>query len=91
MRIGDRQSGLDDPAQREQHALLVVAGDLRCARGQDQLAAVGVDIGGEEGDVLLLGRRLDDIQQPMQRVTGRGSSLPLDQRIDPVETEERNR
>ena len=56
----DRQVGIDDRAQREQHALLVVAGRSGRAGGQDQLAAVGVDVGGEERDLLRLGRRLDD-------------------------------
>ena len=43
--------------EREQHALLVVADDARRARGQHQLAAVGVDVGLEEADLLLVDAR----------------------------------
>ncbi len=66
-----RQAALHDRAQREQHALLVVAGDLRRAGGQDQLAAVDVDVGGEERDVLRLGGALDDRQQLLKRARPR--------------------
>ena len=55
-----RQLGVEDAAHGEQHALLVVARDLRRAGRQDQLAAVDVDVRGEQRDVLRLGRRFDD-------------------------------
>ena len=71
MRIGKRELGIDDLAQREQHPLLVVARDLRCAGGQNDLPAVGVDVRAEERDVLLLGGFLDDADEPVQRVGGR--------------------
>ena len=45
---GDRQLGGDDLAQREQHPIFVGAGSFRRAGGQDQLAAVGIDVRGEE-------------------------------------------
>ena len=42
---GSRSSGSTIRAQRQQHALLVVADRARGAGGQDQLAPVGVDVG----------------------------------------------
>ena len=59
----NREIGIDDAAQREQHALLVVAGDAGRAGRQDQLAAVGIDVGGEERDLVLLRRRLHDVHK----------------------------
>ena len=60
----------DDPAQREQHALLVVAGDPRRAGREDELAPVRVDVGGEERNALFFGRRFDCPHQLLERGGG---------------------
>jgi hypothetical protein len=87
----DRQRRVDDASRREQHALLVVAGDLRGAGGQDQLAAVRVDVGGEQGDVLRVGRGLDRAQQPVERLRRGVDAFAGDQGVGPLEAQERDR
>ena len=88
---GDRHVGVDDRAQRQQHALLVVAGDDRRAGGEDQLAAVDVAVRREQRDALRLGRGLDHADQAMQRLGGGCGPLLLDHRVRALDPDERDR
>jgi hypothetical protein len=81
----------DDPTQRQQHALLLVAGGARRARGQDELAAVGIDVGAEKADLLLVRGLLHDGHQLAERGGGRVGPAFGDQPIDPLEAEECDR
>ncbi len=56
---GERAVVVHDLADRQQHAVLVVARGRRGAGGEDDLAAVPVGVGGQEGDLLALDRALD--------------------------------
>ncbi len=86
-----REFGIDDLAQREQHALLVVAGDPRRTRGQYQLATIRIDIGAEECDFLFIGSGLDNAYKALQRLGGSIQANAFDQRVCSFEADERNR
>ena len=80
-----------DLTQGEQHPLLVLAGPSGHARHQDDLAAVVVDVGPEERDVVLLGGHLypaDDDVEPFGQVA---RAVLLDDGIGAVEVEEGDR
>ena len=64
-------AAIDHASQGEQHALLVVTDDPRRARGQQQLAAAVVDVGGQEADLVVIDRALHVGDELVQRV-GRG-------------------
>ena len=67
---GERQVGLDDLPQRQQHPLLVVADDARGAGTQPDLCAVRGDVRVEEGDLVALARLLNEpheLVQPARR------------------------
>ena len=88
---GKRQLARDDLREREQHPLFVVASDLRCTAGQDELAAVRIDVGGEERHALLLDRGLDESHQSMQGFGRRLRTALVDQRVGTLEADECNR
>src|SRR6185436_13735322 len=74
-----------------QHSLLVIASYLRCAGGENQLAAVDVDIGGKERHALLLGGGFHDAHQLIERLGGGLWSALLDKRVRPVEVNKGDR
>ena len=59
---------------------------FRRAARQNQLAAVGIDVGGQERDVLLFGRCLHDSDETIKRLGRRLSAAFQDQRIGSFET-----
>ena len=77
-----------DPEQRAQQPLLVLALRLRRAGDEDHLGAVGVDVGLEEGDAVLLGRPLrchDELLENGRRLLRPGAG---EQRVDAPEVDE---
>ena len=87
----DRALGLDDPAQRQQEALLVLADGARGAGGQDQLAPVGVDVGAEETHAELVDRSLRVADEPVELAGQHVRPFALDQRVGAVEVDESHR
>ena len=86
-----RQLVGDDPAQADQHPLLVVAHPAWYPRHQDDLAAVVVDVGPEERDLVLLDRRLhgpDDGVEPFGQIA---RAPALHDPVGAVEVEEGHR
>ena len=77
--------------QRRQHPRLVVAGRGGGAGHQDDLAAVVVDVGGQEGDAVVVAGRLRRRHQRTQRVGHRLVGLRLDQLVDAVVVDEADR
>ena len=86
-----RQLGVEDAPHREQHALLVVARDLGRAGGEYQLAAVAVEVGGEQRHVLRFGGHLHHVHQLVQRVRGGIDALLGDQCVDALVAQEGDR
>ena len=80
-----------DSAQRAQHPTFVVAHRSWRAGDEDDLAAVTVNIGAEEGDALLLHRVLHIADQLVERGGNRIGTLVLDHGVDIVEVDERDR
>ena len=91
MRSGSARSPLDDAAQGAQHPLLVLAGGARHARGEDDLAAVLVDVGTEERDAVLLGRDRAASSTSSSSASASAAGRRLGERVDPVEVHERDR
>ena len=71
-----------------QHPALVVLAGGRDAGGQDELAAVLVDVGGEEGDQLLVHRGLDDGDEAVECGGGRVRPFLLHDPVDAREAHE---
>ena len=67
---GQRQVGIGDAPEGEQHALLVAAGVDRRPRGQDHLAAVDVHVGAQEAHPLLVGGHLHATHHRVERRSG---------------------
>ena len=86
---GQRQVGIGDPPEREQHALLVAAGVDRRPRGQDHLAAVGIHVGAEEAHPLLVGGHLHAGHHRVERRGGLVGTVLGEHLIGPAEAEER--
>ena len=89
----ERQLGREvgDPARGSQNALLVLARRLGRAGDEDHLAAVGVDVGLEEGDAVLVGHPLrarDQLVEHLGHAFGAGVG---EQGVDAAEMDERDR
>ena len=86
----ERQAGVRDAAQRPQHATLVVLARDRDTRPEEELAAVGVDVRGEQGDALHVERLLDAGDELVQRVAEGLVPLLVEDRVRPREADERD-
>ena len=88
---GQPPLALGDAAQRPQHPLLLVADGVRRAGAEDELAAVGVGVRAQQGDLVLL-RRLLHVRDQLANRRGRGrQALALDPRVGAAEAHERDR
>ena len=82
-RVGDRAQGAEQPA-------LVVGLGPRHAADQDDLAAVLVDVAGQEGHAGIVGRDLHGAHDRVQGVGHRVGPARREQRVDPAEPDERH-
>ena len=87
----ERESRVDDGANRSQHPLLVVAEGLRRARDEDDATAVAVDVAFEEGHLVLVRGRLNGAHESVERVRSRLGSLGLDDLVRAGEADEGDR
>ncbi len=88
---GELRVGVDDAPHGAQHASVVVVLGGGNTGGEDQLAAVLVEVGGEQRDARLVDRRLGDRHDLVER--GRHAVGPgrFQQRIDTLELDESDR
>ena len=71
-----------DPPDGPQHSPVVVLAGGRDPGGQDELAPVLVDVGGEEGDQLLVDGGLDDGDEPVEHAGRRFGTVVLHDPVD---------
>jgi len=85
---GQRQVGVGDPAQCPQHPPLVVLAGMRHAGAQEELAAVAVDVGREEGHALVCEDGLERGERRSERLGDRVRTLLVQQRVGSGEANE---
>ena len=79
-----------DVAHRAEHPLFVVTHRARDAGDEDDLAAVVVDVGAEERDLVLVGRALHVGDELVERFGDVGRAFALEELVGAVEVEERD-
>ena len=85
------QAGIRDVAQRAHHAPLVVLLGHRHARAEEELAAVGVDVRGEQRDALGVEGLLHPADEGVQRAAERLGALLREDGVGAREADEADR
>ncbi len=85
---GKRVVPLDDRARGAQYPSLVVVPGGRNPRNHNDLATVGVDVGSQERDLLLIDRLLHTRNDLVQRGGGRVAAVFREEVVDALELDE---
>ena len=91
MRTLKRARIVGDRACRTEHALFVVVTARRCACGEDDLAAVHIDVGREEADAVRLSRGLRAADERVEHGGGGVRAGMVEDGVGAVEVDEGNR
>ena len=87
----DRMIRLHDLANGAEQLFSVVLAPPGRARSEHELAAVRLGVAIQERDEVPCGGRLDDLHQPAEALRRHSGALPIDDRVEPVEPNERDR